>query len=85
MYHYWWTNQARHQIKKLDPDIQRIIIKKLDYFLTIPNPLSLAKRMTRFEGGQYRFRISDYRVTFDAKGQMFIILAIGHRSEIYKK
>lgn len=85
MYRYGWTNQARQHIKKLDPDIQRIIIKKLDYFLTSPNPLSFAKRLTRFDAGQYRFRIGDYRVTFDVHEQMIIILAIGNRKEIYKK
>ncbi len=84
MYRYGWTNQARQDIKKLDPDVQRIIIKKLDYFLTVPNPLSVAKRLTRFNGGQYRFRIGDYRITFDVNEQTIIVLAVGHRSEIYK-
>lgn len=84
MYHYGWTNRARQHIKKLDPDIQRIIIKKLDYFLATPNPLALAKRLKNFDSGQYRFRIGDYRVTFDVQDQTIVILALGHRSEIYK-
>lgn len=85
MYSYGWTNHARQQLKKLDPDLQRVIIKKLKYFLASPNPLTFAKRLKNLDAGQYRFRIGDYRVTFDVMDQTIIVLAIGHRSEIYKK
>lgn len=84
MYCYGWTNHALQQVKRLDPDIQKAIIKKLDYFLTLPNPLSAAKRLKNFDSGQYRFRIGDYRVIFDLHENTIAILSIGHRREIYK-
>ncbi len=84
MYHYEWTPQARRQVKKLSPEVQRVIIKKLDYFLTITNPLSFAKRLTHYGAGQYRFRIGDWRIVFDVAEDTIIVLDVGHRSEIYK-
>lgn len=85
MYRYGWTNHARQQLKKLDSETQRAIIKKLDYFLTTPNPLSYAKRLTNLEVGQYRLRIGDHRVIFDLVEHTIVILSVGHRREIYNK
>lgn len=83
MYHYEWTPQARQEIKKLSPDIQERIIDKLNYFLSSPNPLTLAKRLKHFEGGQYRFRVGDYRIIFDVEDDTIVVLALGHRRDIY--
>lgn len=82
---YLFRTSAEKQFAKLDPQIQSTIVKKLSFFATSRNPLAFAKRLTRFDAGQYRFRIGDYRVTFDVTGQTIVVLAIGHRSEIYKK
>lgn len=84
MYRYGWTNHARQQLKKLDPEMQRTLINKLDYFLTAPHPLALAKRLKNIDVGQYRYRIGDYRVVFDIHEDTIVILSIGHRREIYK-
>ncbi len=82
---YLFRPSAEKQFAKLDPQLQSAIVKKLAFFAATPNPLSFAKRLTHFGAGQYRFRIGDYRVTFDVREQTIIVLAIGHRSEIYKK
>jgi len=48
------------------------------------DPLSHAAKLTDTRIGQYRFRIGDYRVVFDlTKGEM-VILAVGHRKDIYR-
>lgn len=82
---YLFRPSADKQFARLDPETQSTIAKKLSFFASTPNPLSFAKRLKRFDAGQYRFRIGDYRVTFDIHNQTMIILAIGHRSEIYKR
>lgn len=82
---YLFRPSAEKQFAKLDSQTQSAIVKKLSFFTSTPNPLSFAKRLTRFDAGQYRFRIGDYRVTFDVSEQTIIVLSIGHRSEIYKK
>lgn len=86
MYQYRWTSHALHQLKKLSPDVQRIIIKKLDYFITTSNPLDFSSTLKDSILGSYRFRIGDYRVIFDVdqEEKTIIILILGHRREIYK-
>ena len=43
------------------------------------------KAIKDIELGQYRFRIGDYRVVFDIEKNRIIILALGHRRDIYRK
>ena len=84
MYQYEFKPQAVRDLKKLPQNIQKKIIDKLEYFLSSSKPLSFADALINREIGQYRFRISDYRVIFDVDGEKIIILTIGHRKEIYK-
>ncbi|OGG30673.1 hypothetical protein A3A63_00635 [Candidatus Gottesmanbacteria bacterium RIFCSPLOWO2_01_FULL_46_9] len=81
---YLFRPSAEKQFAKLDRQTQSAIAQKLTYFASTPNPLSFAKRLTDLSVGQYRFRIGDYRVIFCVKEETIIVLAIGHRSEIYK-
>jgi len=84
MYSYEFKQQAIRDLKKLPKDIQKKIIKKLDYFISAENPLSFADKLIHFEIGSFRFRIGDYRVIFDLEGEKIIILTLGDRKEIYK-
>lgn len=81
---YLFRPSAQKQFDKLDTQTQSQIVRKLDYFLTAPNPLTFAKRLTNMELGRYRFRIGDYRIVFDVIEETITVLAVGHRSEIYK-
>ncbi|MEK7543931.1 MAG: type II toxin-antitoxin system RelE/ParE family toxin [Patescibacteria group bacterium] len=82
---YLFRPSAEKQFAKLNSQTQSTIAKKLSFFASMPNPLSYAKRLKHFESGQYRFRIGDWRVAFDVQEQTIVILAIGHRSEIYRE
>ena len=84
MYSYEFKLQAVKDLKKLPKEIQKRIIKKLDFFVSSPNPLFFADKLIHFEIGQYRFRIGDYRIIFDIEEEKIIILTLGHRKEIYK-
>ena len=84
MYTYEFKEQAVNDLKKLPKTVQKRIIKKLDFYISCPNPHSFADHLINFEIGEYRFRIGDYRVIFDVDDERIIILAIGHRKEIYK-
>lgn len=75
---------AFKQLKKLTPDIQRRIVKKLDYYCAQSHPLQYAEPLTRFDIGSYRFRVGDYRVIIDIDHSTIIVLLIGHRREIYR-
>jgi len=83
MYQYFFEQKAVGDIKKLPKDIQKRIIKKLDFFCS-KDPLIFACHLKNYELGTYRFRIGDYRVIFDLEEDRIIILAVGHRREIYK-
>lgn len=84
MFSYKFKPQAVKDLKKLPFDIQKRIVKKLDYFVSAQNPLSFADHLIDYEIGSYRFRIGDYRVIFDLKDEKIIILTLGHRKNIYK-
>jgi len=84
MYNYIFKPQALKDLKKLPKNIQKRIIKKLDFYCSTVNPLTFADSLIDFEIGQYRFRIGDYRVIFDLEDKTIIILTLGHRREIYK-
>ena len=84
MFSYEFKLQAFRDLKKLPKDIQKKIIKKLDYFISTDNPLHFADKLIHFEIGSFRFRIGDYRVIFDLEGEKIIILTLGDRKEIYK-
>ncbi|MDO8609768.1 MAG: type II toxin-antitoxin system RelE/ParE family toxin [bacterium] len=85
MYSYCFKSLVVKDLKKLPKEVQKRIIKKLDYFISVENPLQFAESLVNYELGMYRFRIGNYRVIFDIEETMIVILAIGHRREIYKK
>ena len=84
MYQYEFKPQAVEDLKKLPKDIQKKIIKKLEYFLSANDPVAFADILINFSIGQYRFRIGDYRVIFDLEDSKIVILTLGHRKQIYR-
>lgn len=79
------TESAVENIKKLDRQVQRKIIEKLEYFVLSQKPLGFAKKMIGTGIGQYRFRVGDYRVIFDVIDTDVVkVLLVGHRREVYK-
>lgn len=76
--------KAKKNLKKLPREIGIRIVNKLDFWVNSGDPLKFAEYLHDYELGEYRFRIGDYRVTFDVEDETIIILAVGHRREIYK-
>ncbi len=85
MHKYEFASSALKQIEKLPQGIQRRIIKKLDYYCRQKKPLVYADFLIASHLGDYRFRIGDYRIVFDMEGELIVVLAVGHRREIYKE
>lgn len=80
-----FTKRAVKDLSSLPKKTQLLIIEKLDYFYSTGKPLSFAKNLTNYSLGQYRFRVGDYRITFDLDGDGTIfILHIAHRREVYR-
>ncbi|MBI4478399.1 MAG: type II toxin-antitoxin system RelE/ParE family toxin [Acidobacteria bacterium] len=43
-----------------------------------------AVKLTNPAIGQYRFRVGDYRIVFDLSESTLVIVAVGHRKDIYR-
>lgn len=85
MYTLRFTPQSIKDLKKIPKNNQKRIISKLKFYISQNYPCLFAKRLTNCKLGQYRFRIGNYRVTFDVKeNNKLYILRIGHRKKIYK-
>jgi len=84
VYKFEFKNKAAQSLDKLPSQIRNRILIKLKFYSSQNNPLDFAERLTDYEMGDWRFRVGDYRIIFDADGDKIIILKIGHRKDIYK-
>ena len=84
MFTYKFTPKASKQFLKLDRQRQKRIFKKLDHYLSKPNPLVYTEYVSDPKLGEFRFRIGDYRVIFDLEDDEIRIILVGHRREIYR-
>lgn len=75
------TKKAVGQIKKLDAVVKKKIGKKI--LLLKTDPLKISKKLINSKLGDYRYRINNYRVIYEIKGNKIYILKIGHRREVY--
>lgn len=76
---------AEKDFRKFSKSLQKRIGLKIDIFSSQKNPVEFAEHLTNFDLGEYRFRIGDYRATFDVKDDVIYILRIQHRKDIYRK
>jgi mRNA interferase RelE/StbE len=83
-YQYVITATAKRDIDRLAPAIKRAIGLKLKEFLDSGDPLHFAKRLIDSKIGTFRFRVGDYRVTFDLEGENIVVLRVRNRRDIYK-
>lgn len=77
-----WTEGAVRDLGRLDRQVVRRILTKLDWFSknferVVPEPLT-----GEFKG-TYKLRVGDWRVIYTVEGDVMIIQSIGHRREIY--
>lgn len=79
-----FTKKSEKQFKKLDNQIKKRVVEKLDFWCNGGAPVSFAENLHDFELGSYRFRIGDYRIVFDVEDETIVVLTVGHRREIYK-
>jgi mRNA interferase RelE/StbE len=82
-YRLTYTHRAIRDIDALDPTTKGRIGKTLLRYEK--DPLSYAEPLKDSGLGSYRFRIGDYRVIFDLKGDEIVVLRVGHRREIYRR
>ncbi len=83
--HHTFKGKSANEFSDLPKDIQLQIMKKLEFFMSSPDPLYFAEHLNNFDLGEYRFRIEDYCISFDVENNTAKILKVAHRKDIYKK
>ena len=87
-YKLLYTDEALKHLKKLERSTAITIVKKIDIYMSLPNPISKAKPLTGIFQGMFRYRIGNYRAIFETneQGEIIVIsiLRIDHRKKVYK-
>jgi mRNA interferase RelE/StbE len=83
-----FSSTARRQLKSLDKQISRRILRWLDErLLSGVNPRLWGKQLQGDElGDMWRYRIGDYRALCLIKDNIVTVevVSLGHRKEVYK-
>jgi mRNA interferase RelE/StbE len=86
-----WTiefeERAKYDLSKLDKSIQREIVRYLETRIANSHdPRSFGYALSHNLSGLWRYRVRDYRIVCKLEQDRLIVLvvAIGHRSQVYK-
>jgi len=75
-----FTPRFLKEIKALDKEVQVRILQEVNLLKTNP----YAGKLLRGElKGIYSLRIGDYRVLYQIKGNVILLLVVGHRKRVY--
>lgn len=79
----YYSYKAQDDFEKLSRDVQERIAKKMRFYASQKDPLKFAEHLVDSREGEFRFRVGDWRLFFDAKNNKVFILRIKHRSRAY--
>lgn len=82
-----YSEKARKQLKKLDPNQNKLLIAWIEKNLIgCENPRSFGKVLTGNKSDWWRYRVGDYRLLAELKDNELLILVVqaGHRKDIYR-
>ena len=77
-----FTPGAWRDWQKLPNNTQNRLRAKLLFYAR--DPLRYAAKLTNSQIGQYRLRVGDYRIVFDVRESTIVVMAVGHRRDVYK-
>lgn len=83
MYTLAISRNADKDLAALSPSFRQIIIRKINSLLINPRPHGVKK--LKGEQDQYRVRVGDYRIVYEIKDSILLIIVIRvrHRKEVY--
>ena len=87
MYHVVFTNEARKELKKLDKYTALLLTAWVRKNLEgCSDPRQHGKSLTANRGGQWRYRVGDYRLVAEINDDTItiLILTVGHRRDVYE-
>ncbi|MDR2377439.1 MAG: type II toxin-antitoxin system RelE/ParE family toxin [Puniceicoccales bacterium] len=82
-----WTRRSKKQLASLAPENRERILRYLTEVIEVVPPCSVGKRLGGGLHGLWRYRVGDYRliVQIDDQQLRVLLLAIGHRREVYRR
>jgi mRNA interferase RelE/StbE len=80
-----YAESAHKEISALDGTVKKFIKKAIEDKLMV-DPLKFGLPLRRNLAGLFKLRVGDYRIIYQIKNNevIVLVLAIGHRSRIYK-
>lgn len=79
----YYALKAQNDLENFSRDAQERIASKMRFYASQKDPIKFAKRLIDSREGEFRFRVGDWRIFFDVKGNEIFILSIKHRSKAY--
>ena len=83
-----WDERARKELRKLDRQTQRNILKYLrDRIATTEDPRRFGKQLGGDKWGLWRYRVNAYRIICRIEEDdhfVVLVLRVGHRASIYE-
>ena len=79
----FYARRAEKQFEKLPRATQKRIAEKMRFYAAQENPLKFAERLTDYREGEFRFRMGEYRASFDVKKSAIYVLKIAKRDKMY--
>ena len=83
MFNIKFTPRGAKEFKKISPDWQVRLSKKLKYFANQPEPIKFSKPLTNLLPSTHRFRVGNYRIAFYVEGETIYVDRVRHRREVY--
>ena len=85
-----YTKNAQKDLQRLGTSVVQRVLRKVDEYAKLADPMVKAKKLKGFELDTYRFRVGDYRIVFrlDPKTKklvVLVVLRVAHRKEVYDK
>ncbi len=82
-----WDDRARRELRKLDPEAQREILRYFRERIAVDrDPRRFGKALTGEMMGLWRYRIRDYRAVCRIEDDRVVVLVlrVAHRKEVYR-
>jgi mRNA interferase RelE/StbE len=81
-----WDERARRELRRLDPSVQREILRYLRQRIAGQgDPRRFGRPLSRQLHGLWRYRVGSYRLICELADDrlLVLVLAVGHRKEVY--
>jgi mRNA interferase RelE/StbE len=82
-----WDERARRELRRLDPSVQREILRSLRQRIAGPHdPRRFGRPLRGHLHGLWRYRVGSYRLICELADDtlLVLVLAVGHRKEVYE-